>query len=191
MIRRAVRRPVSLATHLVHQLVGVQAALHERLDLASPRHGDGPLGGLVAVARRHEPVRPEVDGLRGGDGADLRLRADEHRNDEPGPRRARSPRGASSGPTGWTTAVCSGSRPFARARRLRYRVSGSPRRTVRSAPRLTLSDDAITSARPSTTSSPAWFTQRQSRLTRSVAGSLAVAVTETVSASPSLSGRRK
>ena len=73
-----------LGDDLLHELIGVEAPLHERLDLTRPRHGDGPLGGLVAVARRHESVRPEVDRLRRGGGADPRLGADEHGDDEPG-----------------------------------------------------------------------------------------------------------
>src|SRR4030095_582488 len=44
------------------------------------------LGGLMAVARRHQLVRSEVDRLHTGDGADLRLRAYQDWNDEPGPR---------------------------------------------------------------------------------------------------------
>ena len=76
-----------LGNDLVHELVGVEAALHQRVDLAAARHGHGELGSLVAVARGHEPIGGEVDGFRRGDGADLRFGADEHRNDEAGARR--------------------------------------------------------------------------------------------------------
>ena len=70
-----------------HQLVGVQAALHQRLDLAGARHLDRLLGGGMAVLDGDDAVGRDVDALGRRRGADLRLGPDQHRHDEPAPRR--------------------------------------------------------------------------------------------------------
>ena len=62
LIRRSVRRPPVLPDHLGHQLVGVQAALHQGLGLARAHDLDRLGGGRVAVRRIDQPVRPRCRG---------------------------------------------------------------------------------------------------------------------------------
>ena len=59
------------ADHGGHQLVGVQAALHQRLGLAQPHQLDGARGGGVAVRRIDDAEAGEVDFQLFGDGANL------------------------------------------------------------------------------------------------------------------------
>ena len=70
LIRRSVRRPVAEEVTSRHQLVGVQAALHQQLALAlaDQRHRLG--GGGVAVRGVDDLAAGEVDAVLGGDGAD-------------------------------------------------------------------------------------------------------------------------
>ena len=50
-----------LLHHLVQQLVGVQAALHQRLRLAGVHHLHGDLRGVVAVFGRDKAIGGDVD----------------------------------------------------------------------------------------------------------------------------------
>jgi hypothetical protein len=67
---------------LLHQLVGVQAALHQQLRRARADHGDGLRGGGVAVRRVDDLDAGQVDAGRGCDGGDLRRRTDEDGRDQ-------------------------------------------------------------------------------------------------------------
>ena len=71
------------ADHRGHQLVGVEAALHECLGLAGASERDRPLGRLVAVRGFAEAERADVgaEGRRGG--LHLRLRPDQNGFDDP------------------------------------------------------------------------------------------------------------
>ena len=69
-----------------HQLVGVEAPFHQRLDLAQARHLDRHLGGGVAVLGRDDLDARQVGLLRLRESSDLRLGPDQHRHDEPAPR---------------------------------------------------------------------------------------------------------
>ena len=71
-----------LLHHLVQQLVGMQAALHQRFGLAGADHRHRHLGGVMAVLGRHQPIRRDVDSFARGDGADLFLRADQDGRDQ-------------------------------------------------------------------------------------------------------------
>ena len=96
--------------HRMHELVGMESALHQRLDLAGAGHGDGLRGRGLAVLGRDDLVRRQIELCLRGGGADLGLRTNQHR-------RISLARAASTAPssegvsTGWTTAVRMGSRP--------------------------------------------------------------------------------
>ena len=66
----------------VHELVGMERALHQRLDLAGAGHGDGLRRRGLAVLRRNDLVRRQIELRQRGGGADLGLRPDQHRHDE-------------------------------------------------------------------------------------------------------------
>ena len=68
----------------MHQLFGVERALHQGFDLAAPSHGDGLHGRSLAVFRCNDFVRREVEPRLGGCGADFGLRADQDWQDEIG-----------------------------------------------------------------------------------------------------------
>ena len=72
--------------HRSHQLVGVQAAFHQRLDLAGARHRDCALSGRMAVFGIDDAVSRDIDLLRFCCRADLRLGPDQHRHDQLAPR---------------------------------------------------------------------------------------------------------
>ncbi len=59
--------------HGAHQFIGVQAALHQRLDFAGAGQRDGLLGGGVAVLGGHQPVGREIDASGFRHRADLGL----------------------------------------------------------------------------------------------------------------------
>ena len=84
LIRRSVRRPVSFLDHLAHQLVGVQAALHQGLGLARAHDLDRGRGGGVAVGRIDQPVRRDIEAELLGDAPDLGLGTDQDRLDQAG-----------------------------------------------------------------------------------------------------------
>ena len=69
--------------HLTEQLVGVQAALHQRLGAAAGDLLHRLRGGGVAVGRLHQLAAREVQLELLGDGFDLRARADQDRPDQP------------------------------------------------------------------------------------------------------------
>ena len=83
LMRRAVRKPVSFAHHLGHQLVGVEAALHQRLGLACPHELDRSRRRGVAVRRVDQLVARDVELELLRHGLDLRLRSDEDGLDQP------------------------------------------------------------------------------------------------------------
>ena len=66
----------------VHQFVRVQRALHQRFDLAGPRHRDRLVGGGVAVLGRDDRIAGDVDAGRFGRTPDLGFRTDQHRLDQ-------------------------------------------------------------------------------------------------------------
>ena len=68
---------------LAEQLVGVQAALHEHLDLARPRERRGRRGRGVAVLRGHDADAGEVGAVRLCHRADAGGRTDQHGHDQP------------------------------------------------------------------------------------------------------------
>ena len=78
--------PVGMQLFLVddraHEFVGVEAALHQRLDLAVARQRDGLRRRGVAMLRRHEFIGGEVELGRFRRGADFGLGPDQDRNDE-------------------------------------------------------------------------------------------------------------
>ncbi len=84
MAQAAIRAQSGFRTHdRAHEFLGVQGALHYRLDLALARHRDGGVGGRVAVLDGDDLIRGEIDagGVRGV--ADLGLGPDEHGLNEP------------------------------------------------------------------------------------------------------------
>ena len=66
----------------MQQFICVQAALHERRDAAGPREFDCSRGGGMAVLGRDDLDSREIDAALFRDGADTRLRADDHRLNE-------------------------------------------------------------------------------------------------------------
>ena len=77
LIRRAVRRPVLLVGHLPHELVGVQAALHQQLallDFVNQRHR--LCRGRLAVRGVDDLEAIDIDPVLAGHGGDLRGRPD-------------------------------------------------------------------------------------------------------------------
>jgi hypothetical protein len=80
-------QPGGTGHHRAHQLVGVQAALHQRLHLARAGHGHGLVGGFVAVLGVDDAHARQVGAGRLGHGMDLGLRPHQHRHDQPAPRR--------------------------------------------------------------------------------------------------------
>ena len=154
--------------HRAHQLVGVQAALHQRLDLARARHRDRLLGGGVAVlGRRRSGRAPRSTPLGRGDRADLRLRPDEHRHDQLALGRLDRRRAASRGRTGARPRSSPAARP---SQRLSSLAKPSLRRRITSgvatsayAMRCVGRRDA--SPCRSISSMPLWLTQRQSKTT--------------------------
>ena len=73
--------------HRVHQLVGVQRALHHRLDLAGSRHRHPGFGSSRTVLDRDDLITCKINRSLGGGGADLGFRSDQHRHDQPLARR--------------------------------------------------------------------------------------------------------
>ena len=71
--------------HRMHQLVGVQAALHQHLDLAGGGQLGGAGGGGVAVLDRLDARVAQIQPGLLGQRADLRLRADQPRHDQAAP----------------------------------------------------------------------------------------------------------
>ena len=100
LMRRLVRRPVGRGHHRAHQLVGVQAALHQRLDLARARHRDRARRGRVAVLA---PARSgRASRSRPSASATARIFAsgpDQHGHDQAAPSPPRSRPAASRGRT--------------------------------------------------------------------------------------------
>jgi hypothetical protein len=76
------RAQLFLFDDCAHEFVGVQAAFHQRLDLAVARQRDGFHGGRFAVLGRHQLVRGEVDFGRARRRAYFMLGPDENRDDE-------------------------------------------------------------------------------------------------------------
>ena len=101
------------ATTARHQLVGVQAALHERLDLARAGQRDRRLGGRVAVLGGDDPVgrRGRPSRRRRPRGSSPRARPAPARSARAWPPRARP--SSESRSHGWTTAQVTGSQPLA------------------------------------------------------------------------------
>ena len=73
--------------HLVHQLVGVQRALHQKAGLALADQGDGLGGALMAVGGVEAGIVREVGADIGRGLFQLGLRTDQNRRDQPGLRR--------------------------------------------------------------------------------------------------------
>ena len=65
-----------------HQFVGVQAAFHQRLDLAGACHGHGLLGRGMTVLGRNNAVGRKVDAFGFGHRANFGLWPDQHRFDQ-------------------------------------------------------------------------------------------------------------
>ncbi len=77
--------------HRGHELVGVQAALHERLGLALAHPLHGCCRGRLAVGCVDDRHGREIDAACGGDGLDPLARAEENRRDQSKPRSLNSP----------------------------------------------------------------------------------------------------
>ena len=60
----------------------MERAFHQRLDLAGAGHGDGLRRRGLAVLRRNDLVRRQIELRQRGGGADLGLRPNQHRHDE-------------------------------------------------------------------------------------------------------------
>lgn len=73
------------AHHLRQQLVGMQAALHQRLRVARAHQLDGARRRRMTVRRIHETIAGQVHTERRGEHRDSRHRADQHGHDDPGP----------------------------------------------------------------------------------------------------------
>jgi hypothetical protein len=73
--------------HRAHHLVGVQGALHQGLQLAAARHGHRPLSRRVAVLGVDDAIGREIHPRGLGDETNAVLGPNQHRLDEPAPRR--------------------------------------------------------------------------------------------------------
>ncbi len=82
-MRRAVRRPLARDDHLGHQLVGMQAALHQRLGVAGTHQRHRDRRRVVAVLGVDDPDAVQVDAEFLGDAANPGFRTDQDRFDDP------------------------------------------------------------------------------------------------------------
>ena len=82
-MRREVRRPVSRAMASLHQLVGVQAALHHGLRIAGAAHGHAQLRRLGFAVRLENGIGRDIQLCLCRQGLHLRLIADQGGLDEP------------------------------------------------------------------------------------------------------------
>ena len=81
-MRRLVRSPVSRLHGHLHQLVGVQAALHHGLRTAAAAHSHAQLGGLDLGLGMDDRIRTDIDADLCGQSLHLVLVADQRGQDE-------------------------------------------------------------------------------------------------------------
>ena len=174
-----------------HQLVRVQAALHQELGPAGANQLDGLGRGGVAVRRVDELVAAQISSPNCcGHVADLGRRPDQDRDDQPWQRQPRPRRAASSrrmdAPPRTRSAGCRAARDPALADSCR--AAGRWPRPARSPGAESFSAGAITVATPSSTVCPSWLTQVQSNRTIRSADRFSLAVTVTVIVSAAYTG---
>ena len=89
-MRRAVRRPVVAEVTGSHELVGMQAALHQKLAPGFADQLDRFCCGRVTVWRVDQFIASDIDPMLLGDGGNFGYRPDQNGNDDPKFRRGNS-----------------------------------------------------------------------------------------------------